>query len=313
MVPDMTNPFRSVPDVPLNQPAAGALPDTAPSDGGANGTHVIVIGNEKGGSGKTTAAMHLIVSLLKAGHKVGALDLDIRQKSLTRYLENRVKWLIRNGISDEALPVPQILPAPFSRTDSREKAFAEETRGFQETLMKFSDCDFLVIDCPGADTHLSHLAHAHADTIVTPMNDSFVDFDLLARIDPDTNEIVGPSLYSEMVWEARQTRARAGVMGGIDWVVMRNRMGAVNANNKKRVGKMLDQLSKRIGFRLSRGFGERVIYRELFPLGLTLLDLGSEGVPKNITSMSHVTARLEIRSFVASLNLPERKAAKKVA
>jgi len=311
----MSNPFRSVPDYKSEDQASPASvndDNRSGSDQQAE-THVIVIGNEKGGSGKTTAAMHLIVSLMKAGYEVGALDLDIRQKSLSRYLENRVKWAIQNDVEQAALPVPLILPPPFSKLDSREQAYAAETRGFQEILMKFSRCDFLVIDCPGADTHLSRLAHAHADTIVTPMNDSFVDFDLLARIDSQTGEIEGPSLYAEMVWEARQTRARAGIMGGIDWVVMRNRMGAVNANNKKRVGKMLDQLSKRIGFRLSKGFGERVIYRELFPMGLTLLDLGADGVPRSMTSMSHVTARFEIRTFLASLNLPDKRGLKKVA
>ena len=303
----MTNPFTSVPSVP----ETGRTParDTATSEvpnAQATSTHVIVVGNEKGGSGKTTAAMHLILSLMKSGHRVGALDLDIRQKSLSRYLENRVKWALRHELDQSVLPMPLILPPPHSRLDSREQAFAEETEGFRRVLMKFAACDFLVIDCPGADTHLARLAHAHADTIVTPMNDSFVDFDLLARIDSETGEITGPSLYAEMVWEARQTRARAGVMGGIDWIVMRNRMGAVNANNKKRVGAMLGQLSQRIGFRLTKGLGERVIYRELFPMGLTLLDLGAEGVPRTLTSMSHVTARLEIRSFVSALNLPDK-------
>ena len=122
--------------------------------------------------------------------------------------------------------MPKLLQAPYSNNDSRSKAFTQESQGFARVLGDYADCDFLVIDCPGANTHLSRLAHAHADIIVTPMNDSFVDFDLLAQIDPATNEITGPSLYSEMVWEARQTRARSGIMGGIDWVVMRNRMGA---------------------------------------------------------------------------------------
>ena len=122
-----------------------------------------------------------------------------------------------------------------------------------------------MIDCPGADTHLSRLAHAHADTIVTPLNDSFVDFDLLARLDPASGDVKGPSVYSEMVWDARKQRATSGVAGGIDWIVMRNRLSATRANNKKHMGKKLEDLSARIGFRLARGFGDRVIYRELFP------------------------------------------------
>ncbi|WP_306253592.1 division plane positioning ATPase MipZ [Parvularcula sp. IMCC14364] len=270
-------------------------------------THVIVVGNEKGGSGKTTVAMHLIVALMRAGFKTGAMDLDIRQKSLSRYLENRAKWAIKNDLELDALPIPQLFPAPSSNEDSRERAYAQETAGFQQALQKYATCDFLVIDCPGAYTHLSKLAHAHADSIVTPMNDSFIDFDLLAKIDPETGEISGPSLYSEMVWEARQMRAKAGVMGGINWIVMRNRMGGANAHNKKRVGEKLENLSRRIGFKLTKGFGERVVYRELFTMGLTLLDLGAPGIPTRLSSMSHLTAKQEIRNVLSLLRLPEKK------
>ena len=294
-------------------PAGADSAETRADSGVSTETRVIVVGNEKGGSGKTTAAMHLIVALMKSGFKTGAMDLDIRQKSLSRYLENRAKWAIQRELGLDTLPIPLILQAPFCNDDSRESAYQKETEGFQQALMKYRACDFLVIDCPGADTHLSRLAHAHADTIVTPMNDSFVDFDLLARINPDTGEIDGPSLYAEMVWEARQLRARAGVMGGIDWVVMRNRMGAANAKNKKRVGEKLDDLSSRIGFRLAKGLGERVIYRELFPMGLTLLDLGTPGIPTRLSSMSHVTARQEIRRFLSALKLNEIAENQKVA
>ena len=276
-------------------------------------THVIVVGNEKGGSGKTTVAMHLIVALMRAGFKTGAMDLDIRQKSLSRYLENRAKWAIKNDLELEALPIPQLFPAPSSNEDSRERAYAQEATGFQQALHKYATCDFLVIDCPGAYTHLSKLAHAHADSIVTPMNDSFIDFDLLAKIDPETGEITGPSLYSEMVWEARQMRAKAGVMGGINWIVMRNRVGGANAHNKKRVGEKLENLSKRIGFKLTKGFGERVIYRELFTMGLTLLDLGAPGIPTRLSSMSHLTAKQEIRNVLSLLRLPEKKQIKEQA
>ena len=137
-------------------------------------THVIVLGNEKGGSGKSTAAMHVIVALLKSGYKVAAIDLDMRQRSLSRYLENRKKFAETKG-KDLPFPVmPEVLP---SAIDSREAAREEETRNLTSALQGLADCDFVVIDCPGADTHLSRLAHAHADTIVTPLNDSFVDFD----------------------------------------------------------------------------------------------------------------------------------------
>lgn len=265
-------------------------------------THVIVLGNEKGGSGKSTAAMHVTVALMKSGYKVAAIDLDMRQRSFSRYLENR-RQFAESKAKDLAFPLnPAVSP---STLDSREEAKRQETENFAGVLQTLADRHFVVIDCPGADTHLSRLAHAHADTIVTPLNDSFVDFDLLARLDPETGAVLGPSLYSEMVWNARKRRAMSGVKGGIDWVVMRNRLSATKANNKKNVGEKLDELSTRIGFRLARGFGDRVIYRELFPMGLTLLDLGGPEAPLRLSTMSHVTARLEIRSLIATLNLPK--------
>ncbi|MEM8986283.1 MAG: division plane positioning ATPase MipZ [Pseudomonadota bacterium] len=263
-------------------------------------SHVIVVGNEKGGSGKSTTAMHVVIALCRAERSVGVIDLDLRQKSLTRYLENRTAYMEEKGVG---LPMPALRTVAASALDSKKQAEAEETDRLQAALISLKDCDFIVLDCPGSDTHLSRRGHAHADTILTPMNDSFVDFDLLARIDPETDKVIGPSVYAEMVWEARKRRALTGSRQGIDWVVMRNRLSATNARNKVKVGKKLEELAKRIGFRFAHGFGERVIYRELFPLGLTLLDLGGRGSPVKLT-MSHVTAKHEVRRLIKALELP---------
>ncbi len=268
--------------------------------------YLIVLGNEKGGSGKSTTAMHIVVSLLAEGYKVGTIDLDARQKSLTRYVENRRKYCEANGL---ALPMPTELVVPRSELRSADAAEADEKERFEQAYLTLAGrVDVVVVDCPGSDTYLSRLAHTAADTLVTPVNDSFVDLDLLARIDADTYAVQGPSLYAEMVWKARQRRSLADG-GSIDWVVLRNRVGSLHAKNKERVEAVLSELSKRIGVRYVSGLGERVIYRELFLRGLTLIDLKSEaGLDGQGMSMSHVAARQELRALVNALDLPFRRA-----
>jgi chromosome partitioning protein len=264
--------------------------------------HVIVVGNQKGGAGKSTVAMHLIVALMRMGRRTGALDLDVRQRSLTRYIENRGRWIAARGAK---LPAPQILELRESPQRQLDQAEAEEEAAFTTALRRLSEtCDFIVIDSPGGDSFLARLAHSCADTLITPLNDSFVDFDLLGDIDPNCAEIVRPSIYSEMVWDSRKRKAQAA-RAPIDWVVMRNRTSAsrIEAKNKQRVGEALKTLSSRIGFRLAPGLSERVIYRELFPQGLTLLDLDAEGVEAEMR-MPHVAARQELRDLFITLKLP---------
>lgn len=262
-------------------------------------THVIVMGNEKGGSGKSTTAMHVITALARGGHAVGAMDLDLRQQSLFRYLDNRADYVRRRAID---LPSPRRAQPRPSDTDSRSVAEAEDQARFDEAIAELSaSCDFILIDCPGSHTGFARMAHAIADTLITPMNDSLVDFDLLARLDPESGKIKGPSVYSEMVWKARQARAAAG-RKPMDWVVLRNRMAALDARNKRRVGLALGELAQRIGFRLVPGFSERVVFRELFLSGLTLLDL-KETDPTSMT-MSNIAARQEVRDLLRALNLP---------
>jgi chromosome partitioning protein len=262
---------------------------------------VIVVGNEKGGAGKSTVSMHLTVSLMRMGKNVGIIDLDVRQRTLTRYLENRLRWMQSTGAR---LPMPEIMRVDASTERDLDKAEAEETNRLLSSLQRLKKtCDFILIDAPGGDTFLSRLAHTQADTLITPLNDSFVDFDLLGDVNPQTLEVIRPSFYSEMVWSCRKKKAQTS-RRPIDWIVMRNRMSPLAARNKERVGEALDNLSKRIGFRLAPGLSERVIYRELFPAGLTLLDLTEKG--SNVTfTMSHVAARQEMRDLIIILQLPE--------
>ncbi len=254
-------------------------------------THVIVFGNEKGGSGKTTAAIHVAVALASDGKRVGAVDLDVRQQSLSRHLENRAEWRDRVGGN---LPMPELLPFGAEATP---ETLSQLLAGAGQRM------DFIVIDSPGADTPLSRAGHAAADTLVTPLNDSFLDFDLLARIDPATFEIKGPSVYSDFVWDCRKRRLMAR-KPALDWVVMRNRISSTEARNKKRLAAAINTLAQRIGFRIAAGFGDRVIFRELFPMGLTMLDLPQSGLRMSL-SMSHLAARQEVRGLVHALKLPE--------
>jgi chromosome partitioning protein len=261
--------------------------------------HIIVMGNEKGGTGKSTTCMHVATALARMGFRVGALDLDLRQRSFARYIENRLAYAAREGL---ALPCPEYRDLPeVDAADLAPNENVYDHRLSSAVAALETTADFIVIDCPGSHTRLSQVAHSLADTLVTPLNDSFIDFDLLARIDPVTSRVVGPSIYSEMVWNARQLRARAGLKP-IDWVVLRNRLGAQQMHNKKKVGAALEQLSRRIGFRVAPGFSERVIFRELFPRGLTLLDLRDVGV--ETLNISNIAARQELRDLMQEMRLP---------
>ncbi len=266
--------------------------------------HVIVLGNEKGGSGKSTTSIHIIVALLRDGYRVGAMDLDARQGTLAGTLAARRNFVESKGVS---LPLPEFRPVHRSTLDNRIEAEAEDTRRFEAALgeLREAGAEIVVIDCPGADTYLSRLGHSHADTLITPINDSFVDFSMLAKVEPDNHDIVNPSIYSEMVWEARKHRFMRD-RGKFDWIVMRNRLAASEARNKRDVGETLELLAKRIGFRTQKGFGERVIFRELYLQGLTLMDVKEANIGIAM-GLSHIAARNEVRALVGSLKLPARR------
>ena len=261
--------------------------------------HIIVVGNEKGGAGKSTVSMHVATALSRMGHRVGVIDLDLRQKTLARYLENRLTYLSKKGLD---LPTPDFRDLPeVEKRHLKPGENVYDRRLSMAVAGLENDSDFILIDCPGSHTRLSQVAHSLADTLITPLNDSFIDFDLLAHVDPENNQILGPSVYSEMVWSARQLRAQASLKP-TDWIVVRNRLGAQMMVNKQKMGDALDDLAKRIGFRVAPGFSERVTFRELFPRGLTLLDLKDIGVKQFNISM--VAARQELRDLMSALNLP---------
>jgi len=260
---------------------------------------VIVFGNEKGGAGKSTIAIHLITALLHEGAKVATIDLDLRQQSMGHFFTSRKAWSASAGA---VLPMPNedILAGSIALA----KGDAADASPRFDSLFgeAVAEADYLVIDTPGGDTPLSRVAHSRADLIVTPMNDSFVDFDLLGLVDPVTLDLLRPSIYSETVWESRKTKM-AERRSSIDWVVLRNRLATTEARNRRRVEERMVALARRAGFRISPGLRDRVIYRELFPFGLTVADL-SPGVWPVPVSLSHVAARQELRALIQELGLP---------
>lgn len=252
--------------------------------------HRVVFANEKGGTGKSTTAVHVAIALAYQGARVAAIDLDPRQRTLHRYLENRSETQARRGVN---LPSARFAVFTGDTVEELEALSAEMAEG----------ADFLLFDTPGRDDPFARHAATSADTLVTPLNDSFVDFDLIGQVDAETFKVRRLSFYAELIWEARKKRAMATIRDQrreMDWVVVRNRTQHVEARNMRRLDSALSELSKRVGFRIASGLSERVIYRELFPSGLTLLDKGHLGE----LGTSHLVARQELRTLIANLNLP---------
>ena len=271
------------------------------SQGQSGTAHVVVLGNEKGGSGKSTTALHVAVALLKAGQRVATIDLDSRQQSFTRYINNRRAWARRTGLE---LEVPVHCCIKLGQTM---QIADNETSEFEQFMAAVSAVertfDFIVIDTPGSDSYLMRLAHSMADTLVTPINDSFLDFDVLGTVDAASYSVTGESHYAEMVRDSRRKRRQLDG-ATTDWIVVRNRLSMLGSRNKQLVADGLKELSLRLGFRSIDGFAERVVYREFFPRGLTALDELNEETLGTRPSMGHVTAREEVTGLLRQLKLP---------
>jgi chromosome partitioning protein len=265
------------------------------------GPHVIVVGNEKGGSGKSTTAFHLAIYLLYQGFRVASIDVDSRQQTFTNYMRNRRAYTEAHGI---ALPHTTHFHLPIARSDSIRENRRTEFDLFRQAVVEIEEeADFLIVDTPGFDTHLTRLAHSMADTLITPLNDSVVDLDVIARFDPLTGEPRDISHYARLVQRARAERETIDGRG-FDWVLVRNRISMLPSRNGRRVMEGLEQLGARLGCRTADGIAERVIFRSLFPAGLTVFDPLDEHLPGGVPSVSHVSARQEYRALVAALRLP---------
>jgi chromosome partitioning protein len=245
--------------------------------------------------------MHVAVALMNVGQRVATIDLDSRQKSFTHYVENRRNWARRGGVD---LKVPAHFCVARGLTLKLDENEQIEFSGFAEAVSAVEQShDFVVVDTPGTDSYLTRLAHSMADTLITPLNDSFVDFDVLGTVDGTSFEVTGESHYAEMVRDARRQRR---LIDGtrLDWIVVRNRLSTLGSRNKRLVGEGLHVLGTRLGFRAIDGLAERVMYREFFPRGLTALDALDEITLGMRPSLSHVTARAEVMRLIEALRLP---------
>lgn len=278
----------------------------------AAGTHVIVIGNEKGGSGKSTTAIHLAVFLLHYGFRVASIDADSRQQTFTAYVRNRRAWADAHGLR---IPHPTHYHLPLLRNDSAKVVQQREFELFREAVMDVEGgTDYLIIDTPGFDTHLARVAHSLADTLITPLNDSSIDLDVLCHMDPVTGEARELSHYAKLVLRARSERLSVDGRK-IDWLLVRNRISMLNSRNGRQVHEGLTAIAQRLGARVADGIAERVIFRALFPCGLTVFDALDEATLAGTSAASHMSASEDYRRLVKALRLPlsERAAARQAA
>jgi len=278
-------------------------PDTDAPD--LRSAHVIVIGNEKGGTGKSTLSIHITVALMKAGFRVATIDLDTRQRTLTRFFENRQSW---------AQTAPWEVELPFHHALDR----GSSTNVLDNETMEFGafanaiasvehSYEFVVIDTPASDSYLMRLAHSLADTLVSPVNDSYIDVDVFSRVHHDKSRRGEIAQYADLVMEARRKRHLVD-QGIIDWVLVRNRVASIQSNNSKQIAISLSRMAPELLFRPMEGLHDRVIFRELFPIGLTALDPIEEAARGGTLSQSQLSARKEIEMLITSLQLPERNA-----
>lgn len=277
-----------------------------------SGTHVIVLGNEKGGSGKSTTAFHLAIYLLYQGFRVASIDVDSRQQTFTQYVRNRRNWAQAHDLT---LPHTTHYHLPLTRSDSVKENQRLEFDLFRQAVIEVEgQVDFLIVDTPGFDTHLTRLAHSLADTLVTPLNDSVIDLDVMAHVDPVTGDPREMSHYARLVQRARTERLAIDGRT-IDWVLVRNRISMLSSRSMRVVQSALEKISVRLGCRVAEGIAERVIFRSLFPTGLTVFDPLSEDLLGGAPSMSHVSARQEYRALAEALQLPvnERAASRQAA
>jgi chromosome partitioning protein len=261
--------------------------------------------------------MHIIVALLKAGKRVASFDLDLNQLTLTRYLGNRHEWDRKHEYELELpdhYPVSEEVPGTTlgrflsglkkigraHKEDSMRSSALSHSADLRQFISQLKRIgrgrkhDFIVIDTPGGVQHLSLIVHGMADTLITPINDSLVDVDVLVAM--KQSDEPQPSAYAKMVWRALDTRRK--VTGRTtNWIVVRNRLESVESSNQQQITQVLNVIQRTVGFSVARGLLERPVYREFFAAGLTALDPieGFESVAE--------PARLEVQNLIREIGL----------
>ena len=252
--------------------------------------HVIVVSNEKGGTGKSTISMHLAIKLMQEGFRVAVVDTDGRQGTLTHYIENRLLFLHENDLK---LPIPELLTIEPAETPEQFTAHREQAAHEIGALLPAFDA--VIIDTPGNKNYLFEEAHKFADTLITPMSDSLIDLNVISEIDfahPDDRHA---GRYAQYIWEVKKYLAALG-KPMLNWIVVGNKISSLNSRNKNQVFGYLEKAAKTYGFRVAPAIRDRVIYKELFLQGLTVLDLSHEALKCRL-SVSHIAAKQEIKSL----------------
>jgi chromosome partitioning protein len=281
--------------------AQAAMPELDPPD--LRSAHVVVVANEKGGTGKSTLSIHISVALLKAGFRVATIDLDTRQRTLTRFFENRASWATTAPWEVE---LPRHHALDRGNSDNVRDNETWEFGAFATAISEVEhEYEFVVIDTPASDSYLMRLAHSLADTLVSPVNDSFIDVDVFSRVNHDRTKRGQVAHYADLVLEARRKRKMVD-QGIIDWIIIRNRMSSTQSNNAKQIASSLSRLAFELKFRPADGLHDRVIFRELFPIGLTALDPIEEAMRGSNLSASQASARREVDLLISTLQLPGR-------
>jgi len=245
---------------------------------------VITIGNNKPGAGKTTLAVHVILSLVSYGYRVCAIDIDPDQRSLSHYLENRKRYMNQRGIT---LPMPTAHATVNQRSLSTAISNDTHCHHFQDYIHRIcQEYDFLVMDTQAFNSFLSRFAHSLANIIITPVNYSLSDIEgeywsLIERRNDTQNQIHSTPLR---------------------WFILRNRYLLVDTPGIRHIYKQFSRLAFSHELIWKDGLQERPLYHELFLRGLSLLDVGEENHGIEVT-LPYIAARQELRQFLRTLCL----------